>query len=118
MSSLPSSATHFVIGPEAGDAYSHAAFPGIPSDIVKVSARVRVTKASDHGVNFFAIQVNFPNQTWAHGGLELVGGKYLINWGGLVNRGGGLADYRKEYPAADLQLMQNGSNAERSHLYP
>jgi len=108
---------HFAIGPEAGDPHSHAAFPGTPNDIVRVSARVRVSSAIDQGLNFFAIQVNFPNKTWAHGGPQLVGGKYQMNWGGLVNRGGGSADYREEDPAADLQLMQNAPDAERSHPY-
>jgi hypothetical protein len=114
---LSPSLTGFIIGPETGDAHSHAAFPGLPHDIVKVSARVRVTKAIDQGLNFFAIQVNFPNKTWAHGGPQLVGGKYQMNWGGLVSRGGGSADYQKEDPEADLQLMQNGPNVERSKPY-
>jgi hypothetical protein len=116
---LPQTAsiTGFVIGPEAKDAHSHAAFPGVPHDIVKVTARVRVTKAIDHGLNFFAVQVNFPNKTWAHGGIQLINGRYLANWGGLVNRGGGSGDYQKKNPAADLQLMQNGSNDERSGSY-
>lgn len=108
---------HFVIGPGAGDTHSHAAFPGTPHDLVKVSAHVRVTEAIDKGLNFFAIQVNFPNKTWAHGGLQLVRGKYQMNWGGLVNRGGGSTDYRVENPVSDLQLMQNGPNSERSAPY-
>lgn len=110
-------ADSFVIGPEAGDHHSHAAFPGVPNDIVKVSTRLRVTRAIEHGLNFFAIQVNFPNHTWAHGGPQLVDGRYQMNWGGLVNRGGGSADYRQEDPVADLQLMQNGPDRERSAHY-
>ncbi|PNS09819.1 hypothetical protein [Solilutibacter silvestris] len=108
----------FVIGPASGDPHSHAAFPGVPNDVVKVSSRLRITRAIDHGLNFFAIQVNFPNRTWAHGGLQLVdGGRYQMNWGGLVNRGGGSADYQKEDPASDLTQMQNGPDRERSARY-
>jgi len=112
-----SSPTSFVIGPEANDVHSHAAFPGLQGGIVKVSSRLRVTQAIGQGLNFFAIQVNFPNKTWAHGGPQLVGGKYQMNWGGLVNRGGGVADYKEEDPAADLQLMQNGPDVDRSAPY-
>ncbi|GLQ93090.1 hypothetical protein GCM10007901_20410 [Dyella acidisoli] len=119
MERLPSEASSptFVIGPEAGDPHSHAAFPHLPHDIIKVSSRVRVTSAADHGLNFFAIQVNFPNKTWAHGGPQRVGGKYQMNWGGLVSRGGGSTDYREENPTADLQLLQNAENSERSAPY-
>jgi len=113
----PSAAMNFVIGPEAGDIHSHAAFPATPNDIFKVSARVRVTSAIGQGLNFFAVQVNFPNGTWAHGGPQLVNGKYQMNWGGLVSRGGGSADYQKEDPASDLQQMQNGPDSDRSHPY-
>jgi hypothetical protein len=112
-----SSPSAFVIGPEAGDPHSHASFPQLPNDIIKVSSHVRIAHAIDQGLNFFAIQVNFPNKTWAHGGPQLVGGKYQMNWGGLVNRGGGSADYREENPAADLQLMQNAADSQRSAPY-
>ncbi|WP_267226520.1 hypothetical protein [Dyella silvae] len=112
-----SSPSAFVIGPEAGDPHSHASFPHLPNDIIKVSSHVRVTDAVDHGLNFFAIQVNFSNKTWAHGGPQLVDGKYQMNWGGLVARGGGSADYREENPASDLQLMQNGPDSQRSAPY-
>ncbi|WP_050983129.1 hypothetical protein [Cupriavidus basilensis] len=108
----------FVIGPEAGDPHSHAAFPATPDDIIKVSSHVRVTTAVGQGLNFFAIQVNFPNKTWAHGGPQLVNGHYQMNWGGLVSRGGGATDYREEDPALDLRLMQNAADSERSHAYP
>jgi hypothetical protein len=112
--SAPSS---FVIGPAANDPHTHAAFPGTPHDLIKVSSRVRVTNAVAKGLNFFAIQVNFPNHTWAHGGPQLVGGRYQMNWGGLVNRGGGAKDYREEDPGADLLLMQNGPDSQRSAAY-
>ncbi|WP_019466834.1 hypothetical protein [Dyella japonica] len=107
----------FVIGPQAGDPHSHASFPQVPGDIIKVSSHLRVTHAVEQGLNFFAIQVNFPNGTWAHGGPQRVDGKYQMNWGGLVSRGGGSADYREESPGADLQHMQNASDAERSAPY-
>lgn len=113
-----SSPPGFVIGPQAGDPHSHAAFPKTPNDIIKVSSQVRVTTAVGEGLNFFAIQVNFPNKTWAHGGPQLVNGRYQMNWGGLVSRGGGATDYREEDPAADLRLMQNAADSERSPAYP
>jgi len=107
----------FVIGPESQVARAHAAFGGVPKDVIKVWSRVRVTTAAPQGLNFYAVQVNFPNKTWAHGGLQFSHGQYRINWGGLVSRGGGSADYRLEDPAADLQLMQNGPDSERSAPY-
>jgi len=80
--------------------------------IVQVSAHLIVDKASPNGLNFFAIQVNFPNQTWAHGGPQLVKKDGMpfqqANWGGLVNRGGGSKDYKEADPKKDLQLIQSG----------
>ncbi|GLQ88280.1 hypothetical protein GCM10007898_18490 [Dyella flagellata] len=113
----PTESSTFVIGPESGDPHSHAAFPQLPNEIIKVTSHVRVTNAVNQGLNFFAIQVNFPNQTWAHGGPQLVGGKYQMNWGGLVSRGGRATDYREENPASDLLLMQNAKDSERSAPY-
>jgi len=31
-------------------------------------------------LNFFAVQVNFPNQTWAHGGPQVNSGAEKANW--------------------------------------
>jgi hypothetical protein len=80
--------------------------------IVKVSAHLVVDKASPNGLNFFAIQVNFPNNTWAHGGPQLVkNGTKLVqqaNWGGLVSRGGGSKDYKEVDLAKDLLLIECG----------
>lgn len=80
--------------------------------IVKVSAHLIVDKASPNGLNFFAIQVNFPNKTWAHGGPQLVkkAGKPFqqANWGGLVNRGGGSKDYKEVDWKNDLLLIECG----------
>ena len=90
---------------------SHLAFDGIPkgSKIVKVSSRLVVEKVAATGLNFFAIQVNFPNKTWAHGGPQYVtGNKEQANWGGLVNRGGGSKDYKEVDWTKDLALIECG----------
>ncbi|MCX7010126.1 MAG: hypothetical protein NTY53_23290 [Kiritimatiellaeota bacterium] len=80
--------------------------------IVKVSTHLIVDKASPNGLNFFAIQVNYPNKTWAHGGPQInKKGDTLIhyaNWGGLVNRGGSSKDYKEADPAKDLVLIECG----------
>lgn len=97
------------VGAGEADRRGHLAFPGAPRRLIAVSARVMVDEAPDVGLNFFAVQVNFPNKTWAHGGLQYNDGqKWRANWGGLVNRGGGRADYVQTDPASDLMLMQNG----------
>lgn len=99
---------------EGEDAKTHLAFKNIPKDakIVKVSTHLIVDKASPNGLNFFAIQVNFPNKTWAHGGPQLVKKKdkhvQQANWGGLVNRGGGSKDYKEVDWKKDLLLIQCG----------
>lgn len=93
---------------------THLHFTGIPKDakITRLETRLIVDKASPNGLNFFAIQVNFPNNTWAHGGPQLVKGANgpveQVNWGGLVNRGGGSKDYVEANPAKDLALIEHG----------
>jgi hypothetical protein len=80
--------------------------------IVQVSTHLIVDKASPNGLNFFAIQVNFPNKTWAHGGPQInkKGDKLVqyANWGGLVNRGGGSKDYKEVDLKNDLFLIECG----------
>ena len=80
--------------------------------VVKVCTHLIVDKASPNGLNFFALQVNFPNKTWAHGGPQInKHGNKLIqyaNWGGLVNRGGGSKDYTEADPAKDMVLIECG----------
>jgi len=95
------------IGDQEIDQHSHLAFPAVPHQITRVSSHVLVDSAPNVGLNYFAIQVNFPNNTWAHGGIQRVNNRFQANWGGLVNRGGGSADYKKEDPSSDLLLMQN-----------
>jgi hypothetical protein len=100
------------IGTDEGEK-SHLAFKVEKgAKIVKVSTHLKVDKVSPNGLNFFAIQVNYPNQTWAHGGPQankkdnkLV--RYA-NWGGLVNRGGGSKDYREADPKNDFALIECG----------
>lgn len=82
--------------------------------VVKVSTHLIVDKASPNGLNFFALQVNFPNKTWAHGGPQISkkGDKKPLvqaaNWGGLVNRGGGSKDYKEADPTKDMALIECG----------
>lgn len=80
--------------------------------ITKVTTRVIIDKVAPKGLNFFAIQVNFPNQTWAHGGPQMNGAAgHLVqyaNWGGLVNRGGGSKDYKEADPRKDFYLIECG----------
>jgi hypothetical protein len=103
--------TNIGIGGGETDAKTHLAFEGIPkgAKIVQVSTRLIVDKVAPKGLNFFAIQVNYPNKTWAHGGPQFVsGGVEQANWGGLVNRGGGSKDYTEVDWTKDLQLIECG----------
>lgn len=98
------------IGGDETDPHTHLRFEGIPKDakIVSVSTHLIVEQAATNGLNFFAVQVNFPNKTWAHGGPQLTGGVEKANWGGLVNRGGGSKDYKEVNWKEDLLLIEYG----------
>ena len=98
------------IGGDESDSHTHLAFKVIPKDakIVSVSTHLIVEQAAPTGLNFFAVQVNFPNKTWAHGGPQLIGGVEKANWGGLVNRGGGSKDYKEVNWQEDLLLIEYG----------
>ena len=98
------------IGGNEPDAHSHLRFEGIPkgTEIVRVSTHLIVEKAATSGLNFFAVQVNFPNKTWAHGGPQVNSGEEKANWGGLVNRGGGSKDYKEVNWQEDLKLIECG----------
>jgi hypothetical protein len=98
------------IGGGETNARTHLRFEGVPKDakIVRVSTHLIVDKVDPAGLNFFAVQVNFPNKTWAHGGPQFTGGTEKANWGGLVNRGGGSADYRETDWKKDLLLIEYG----------
>jgi hypothetical protein len=110
----PSQTTTIGIGHGEENARTHLRFKDIPKEtrIVQVSTHLTVDEASPNGLNFFAIQVNFANKTWAHGGPQLVkrDGKPFkqVNWGGLVNRGGGSKDYIETDWKKDLFLIQCG----------
>jgi hypothetical protein len=90
---------------------------GLPKGMVRVSVQVRVDKVSPKGINFFALQTNFPGNVWAHGGLQddtaadHVSRNFQVNWCGLVSRGGGSKDYKEADPAHDLDLIQCPDNA-------
>lgn len=98
------------IGGDEVDKHTHLRFDGIPADarIVKVSSHLIVDKAATNGLNFFAMQVNFPNKTWAHGGPQVNSMAEKANWGGLVNRGGGSKDYTEVDWQKDLMLIECG----------
>jgi hypothetical protein len=98
------------IGAGETNSHGHLHFEGIAKDakIVRVSTHLIVDQAAPKGLNFFAVQVNFPNQTWAHGGPQVNSGKELANWGGLVNRGGGSKDYKEVNWQEDLKLIECG----------
>ena len=99
------------IGGDETDEHTHLLFAGIVkgSKIIKVSTHLTVEKVASNGLNFFAIQVNFPNKTWAHGGPQFNDGKKeLANWGGLVSRGGGSKDYTEIDWKNDLLLIECG----------
>lgn len=98
------------IGGGEKETQTHLRFEGIPEDakIVRLSTQLVVDRAAPKGLNFFAVQVNFPNQTWAHGGPQMIGGVEKANWGGLVNRGGGIKDYKEVNWEKDLTLIEHG----------
>lgn len=98
------------IGGGEKDAHTHLRFEGIPNNarIVGVSTHLIVEQAATNGLNFFAVQVNFPNKTWAHGGPQVNSGAEKANWGGLVNRGGGSKDYEEVNWKEDLRLIECG----------
>jgi hypothetical protein len=106
------------IGGGETNSRTHLRFDGVPKDarIVKVSAHLIVDKVAPTGLNFFAVQVNYPNKTWAHGGPQFTGGTEKANWGGLVNRGGGSTDYRETDWSKDLLLIEYG--VEKANTVP
>jgi len=106
--------TAFEIGSGGRETRTHVAFE-TPPGIVSASIRIVVDRTAKVGLNFFALQVDFDNGTWAHGGLQDVNGPdgpqgprvRQVNWGGLVDRGGGDADYDEADAPADLEKIQN-----------
>jgi hypothetical protein len=106
----PTAVPDIGIGGNEQDAHTHLRFEGIPKDakIVSVSTHLIVERAATNGLNFFAVQVNFPNKTWAHGGPQVNSGAEKANWGGLVNRGGGSKDYKEVNWKEDLMLIECG----------
>lgn len=88
-----------------------------PKPLTYVQTEVTVSQIPQTGLNFYAIQVNFDNGTWAHGGLQFNKGQNaLANWGGLVFRGGGAADYEKMHKD-DLQKIQNQPPTTRPYAW-
>ena len=104
------------IGKGEKDAQTHLSFEeSYPegAKIVQVSTRLIVDEAPPRGLNFFALEVDFPNSTWIHGGPQLLGqedgtANQAANWGGLVDRGGGNDDYDLADWKKDVLLIQCG----------
>ena len=110
--------TSFGIGTGENTDKTHAAFGGVPTRLTSVRTWVKVNQVPDKGLNFFALQVNFNNGTWAHGGLQYnKGTDWVANWGGLVNRGGGSKDYTDADPANDLAKIQNTNPTTRLYAW-
>jgi hypothetical protein len=115
----------FGIGRGEKDAHTHVAFE-TPKGLVSASVHVVVDRTASAGLNFFALQVDFNNGTWAHGGVQDVdraggtAGQRLrqVNWGGLVDRGGGYADYDLMDDRADLEKIQNPAVGQQLGPYP
>ena len=108
------------IGAGEADAHTHADLVS-PKNLVRASVHVVVDRPASAGLNFFAIQVDFANGTWAHGGVQEVTGengarKRQVNWGGLVDRGGGSTDYDAEQDLIDIDRIQNPPTGQ--HLGP
>lgn len=101
---------------------THANFEA-PQGLVRVSVHVVVDRTARAGLNFFALQVDFNNGTWANGGLQTgdehdgVRGRQ-VNWGGLVDRGGGNADYDQENVIEDIEKIQNPPAGQHIGQYP
>lgn len=104
------------IGKGEKNAQTHLSFEGSYPEgakIIEVSARLIVDEAPPKGLNFFALEVDFPNSTWIHGGPQLLGeedgtASQKANWGGLVDRGGGNDDYDLVDWKKDVKLIQCG----------
>jgi hypothetical protein len=113
--------TAFGIGGGEADPHTHVWYQA-PAALVSARVRVAVDRVAPVGLNFFALQVDFSNGTWAHGGLQDVdqGGARarVVNWGGLVDHGGGTDDYDKEDDLADLDKIQNPPAAQHLGPYP
>lgn len=68
-------------------------------DYVGASVEVRVDEVPDHGLRFFALQVDFSDVAWAHGGLQGGPDEPKANWGGLVSG----IDY--DYAGAEQEVL-------------
>lgn len=102
------------ISPEALIGYGGAGEGGVTWEdpagrVVEVQTHLIVDRVAPTGLNFFALQVTFANQTpneaWAHGGPQFNdGSKWLANWGGLAS------GYNDINWARDLLLMDSGED--------
>lgn len=112
----------FGIGGGESDQHTHISFNS-PRNLAFASVRIVVDRAAPVGLNFFALQVDFNNGTWAHGGVQDVDGPNgsrtrQVNWGGLVDRGGGNGDYDNQNDAADIEKIQNPPAGQHVGPYP
>lgn len=75
--------------------------------VTSVSINVAIHSTSSQGLQFFALQANFEDGAWAHGGQQILGPKpYRINWGGLVSTADDKTGYSLNDPQA-LAYLQN-----------
>ncbi len=54
-------------------------------DLVEASVELRVDEVPSHGLRFFALQVDFGDVAWAHGGWQMDPKHGKVNWGGLTH---------------------------------
>lgn len=100
----------------------HVYFPSAANqNKIGVSIHITVDAITDHArenfLNFFALQVNFNNNTAAHGGFQ----SHQVNWGGLVNHGGGVLDYSAlsslQAAQVDILKLQNETDEIRNQPF-
>ena len=71
---------------------------------VGASVDVKIDEVPRHGLRFFALQVNFADVAWAHGGLQKDPDEGQANWGGLV------PGVSYDYEGHELDTLQNIQN--------
>ena len=92
------------INPEAAPHSLHHRLALRHNEYVGASVEVRVDDVPRHGLRFFALQVNFADVAWAHGGLQADPEDGKANWGGLVSG----IDY--DFEGAELEVLSAVQN--------
>ncbi|NRD75440.1 hypothetical protein HQQ94_19895 [Shewanella sp. VB17] len=112
-----------IVGDETFQIHSrHVYFPSAANkNKIGVSIHITVDAITTHSrenfLNFFALQVNFNNNTAAHGGFQ----SHQVNWGGLANHGGGVLDYNSlsslQAAQVDILKIQNAPDEIRNQPF-